>query len=243
MRRKGFTIVELLVVIAIIMVLLSILLPAISRANHQARFVKCKSNMRQVLAAHASYAIDYKDAKPPLIAGPYVLVGFTSPNTRFATEFTGQGLLIPGRLRTLNTLLCPSTEMALDNARDLTMYGDGVTSFMSGSSYNYFYRGGPVDAFWTSPETFFAGITYTRAARKKEFALMIDVCFEGENKYTVGETEFGPRDWVAHEKLGRINIGFIDGSVKAVPAKEVMLKKPFGDKEVLDWFEKACKAY
>src|SRR5688500_6899569 len=173
MRRKGFTLVELLVVIAVIMILLSILLPAVQRANHQARLVKCMSTMRQVLAAHASYAVDYKDAKPP------PSWAFTSPNARDFFDFAGHDLLILGRLRTLQPLLCSATEMGLDNERDLAMYGDGVTSFMSGSSYNYFYRGGPITDLFTGQ--FNAGITYSRAAKQRQFALIIDVSFQGEN--------------------------------------------------------------
>ncbi len=57
--NKGFTLIELLVVIAIIALLMSILMPALSRVKTSAKAVACQSNLHQWAVIWNMFAQDY----------------------------------------------------------------------------------------------------------------------------------------------------------------------------------------
>jgi prepilin-type N-terminal cleavage/methylation domain-containing protein/prepilin-type processing-associated H-X9-DG protein len=62
--RHAFTLVELLVVIGIIAVLISVLLPALTKARGRAQTVACLSNLRQITQACVNYTVEYKGSFP-----------------------------------------------------------------------------------------------------------------------------------------------------------------------------------
>jgi prepilin-type N-terminal cleavage/methylation domain-containing protein/prepilin-type processing-associated H-X9-DG protein len=63
-KRRAFTLVELLVVIGIIALLISILLPALSKARKSANTVKCLAQQKQLMSAFILYSSQWKGAIP-----------------------------------------------------------------------------------------------------------------------------------------------------------------------------------
>ena len=64
MKRKAFTLIELLVVIAIIALLLSILMPALTKVKAQAKRIVCASNLQQIGKGIYTYAQSWNDKLP-----------------------------------------------------------------------------------------------------------------------------------------------------------------------------------
>ncbi len=64
-RSRGFTLIELLVVISIISLLISILMPSLSRARAQAKTVHCLARLKEFGTAIAAYEGSNHDALPP----------------------------------------------------------------------------------------------------------------------------------------------------------------------------------
>jgi prepilin-type processing-associated H-X9-DG protein len=66
-RHRAFTLTELLVIMGIIGVLVSILMPAISKARDQSVSTKCLSNVRQIASGLNVYANRHRGQYPPAL--------------------------------------------------------------------------------------------------------------------------------------------------------------------------------
>lgn len=70
MRRQGFTLIELLVVIAIISLLVSILMPSLTKVKELARRTVCASNLKNIGTACNVYAEEYNGFLPLHMTNP-----------------------------------------------------------------------------------------------------------------------------------------------------------------------------
>ena len=120
-KKKGFTLIELLVVISIIALLVSILMPALSKARAMARRSACSSNMHQNGLTLQLYANDNNDRLPRATNGNTGQWLYDIPVT-LALEIKKQNS------GTIETLFCPAhrrqTSLALEDYARLT-FSDG----------------------------------------------------------------------------------------------------------------------
>ncbi len=93
-RQQNFTIVELLVVIAIIVILASMLLPALNKAKEKAREILCVGNLKQIGNAVSMYTADNNAWWPSGNDARYTYSGVY--DTSYG-GWTREGLLWQGR--------------------------------------------------------------------------------------------------------------------------------------------------
>ena len=124
--RLGFTLIELLVVIAIISILMSILLPTLSRAREQSRRTMCVAHLRQLGYCIRMYADDHNDKMPAHDYTfwhenktdhywlSYARTGWATPSDHNGdiVHQTNLGLLIPEYIGIGSSIIfCPSNKI------------------------------------------------------------------------------------------------------------------------------------
>ena len=148
-RTRGFTLIELLVVISIIAILLAILMPGLQKVKEQARFMSCRSNLRNYGVAARLYSDDNEGDFPYSFTWLYnrggVNCNWHTARNNLETHPELAGVMWP-YLKGLGVHLCPSFDVV---ARRMScqrcggnpdpvepQYGYTMNSYLNGDAWN-----------------------------------------------------------------------------------------------------------
>jgi prepilin-type processing-associated H-X9-DG protein/prepilin-type N-terminal cleavage/methylation domain-containing protein len=247
-RSGAFTLVELLVVIGIIALLVSILLPSLSKARQTANTTKCLANLRSLGQAQVQYFGEWRGWAVPPILGNDIdywpgttikkrAVWFNNDGLRLALGWplwkpgSGNGGRVPGGF------ICPEATQA----NELQVNKDGTHI---GYSYGYNsrhvnYVGAPIYTLPTAKvwdtKTEFAGVKVNRVRRPTDKIMFADAMtphlqpqHSGHYFRVAGFDEFRDEPdetaFVAYrhgKKHDRINVVFWDGHAETKDRADV----------------------
>jgi len=204
----AFTLVELLVVIGIIALLISILMPALTRARDQAMRAKCMANLRSLTNAWMMYA---NDNKGKLVSAETSPPGGGYPGG-WVWSGTGLDAITSGHLypylKTVEVYQCPAEAVV-----DATGPRAGQTRARSYSINCYLY--GEPNAGWPAYNNRVKRIA--SVARSSEvFCFIEELDYRGENlgSFVIADS-FNFVDYPPSWHLRGATLSFADGHCEA----------------------------
>lgn len=114
-KSKGFTLLELMLVIAIIIIITSMLFPAISKARDKAKQLSCLNNQKQIILM----AVNYSDS----FNGYFLFSNYSDGSC------WGKILKNGGEAYSIDTLSCPAEMTHFTEYKDNYHYGINIKTF------------------------------------------------------------------------------------------------------------------
>ena len=207
-RFRRFTLIELLVVVAVIGILVSLLLPALSKAKESARTAYCLSNSKEVALAHINY---YNDQKTLFVPSHYE--GYD-----WATQDDWAAMLLPYTAYTYDVFDCkslknhPTWKTPRDSNDKPVVWA--MNGWIGGGDWYPTYR---VRHFSQVEKPSSCVIFLEKPFRSCETSIFYNpVMF---NAPVINSTD--PR-WYWFPHMGKLhNCAFVDGHARSIPRSEL----------------------
>lgn len=197
-HRSAFTLIEVLVVVAIIALLVSILLPSLSRAREMAKNTLCLSHLKEFGNAMMMYTMDHKDTLP----GPLHPAMFTKVHGPPALSEFGRQQHLPRMLRKYFSDKSSKKSLAKSIVDDLGMcpaFPVPDTKFaeeLPGAPYPFHYS---VNTWvYTAPKQYYFGFIWLQFNTYQEWENYVASKPGGVEMYgpkKVGEIKRAQSEW------------------------------------------------
>ncbi len=221
----GFSLIELLVALVVIVLLLSLLAPALSRARETARTAVCGSNIRQLALANLAYANDNhnhfaiaaRDIWHPNLERWHGMRGSNSERFDPARSTLASYFGESGRVKR-----CPSFIEGED-------YQSGFEDGCGGYGYNASYLGGRSDLHGSSPAAAERSARDADVRTPTSTVMFTDSAYILDADYTKAAYSFceppfwqlnagppssmRPNPTIDFRHLGQCNVAWVDGHV------------------------------